>query len=49
LAKNLDSLCQDAAMRRELGEAAARRARGLFSLETFNARHLEIYRRLLGS
>lgn len=49
LARNLTALACDAAMRRDLGEAAAKRARGLFSLETFHARHLEIYRRLAGA
>lgn len=49
LARNLTALSGDAAMRRDLGEAAAKRARGLFSLETFHARHLEIYRRLAGA
>ncbi|GAB5461740.1 glycosyltransferase family 4 protein [Hoeflea alexandrii] len=49
LAQNLATLCRDPAMRRDFGEAAARRARGLFSLETFNARHVDLYRRLLDS
>ena len=49
LARNLASLCQDPAMRRDFGEAAARRARALFSLETFNARHVDLYRRLIES
>ncbi len=49
LAQNLIALSRDTAMRRDLGEAAARRARGLFSLETFHARHLEIYNRLAGA
>ena len=49
LAQNLIALSRDTAMRRDLGEAAARRARGLFSLATFHARHLEIYNRLAGA
>ena len=49
LAKNLIALSGDAAMRRDYGEAAARRARQMFSLETFHARHIEIYRRLAGA
>ena len=49
LAHNLVALVGDAAMRQDLGEAAAKRARGMFSLETFHARHLEIYRRLAGA
>jgi glycosyltransferase involved in cell wall biosynthesis len=48
LARNLIALTEDIAMRQNLGEAAARRARGLFSLETFRARHMEVYNRLAG-
>lgn len=49
LAGNLIALTEDAAMRRDYGDAAAIRARRLFSLETFHARHLEIYNRLAGA
>ena len=49
LAENLIALTEDTAMRRDLGKAAAKRARGLFSLETFVARHIELYNRLAGA
>ncbi|WP_417416273.1 glycosyltransferase family 4 protein [Hoeflea sp.] len=47
--QNLIALTEDTAMRQDYGDAAAIRARGLFSLETFHARHLEIYNRLAGA
>ncbi|SOE13654.1 glycosyltransferase involved in cell wall bisynthesis [Hoeflea halophila] len=49
LAQNLIAMSEDSAMRRAYGEAGAERARGMFSLDTFHARHLEIYRRLTGA
>jgi len=49
LARNLITLSEDSALRRGYGEAAAARARSMFSLDTFHARHLEIYRRLTGA
>lgn len=49
LARNLIALSEDSALRRGYGEAAAARARSLFSLDTFHARHLEIYQRLTGA
>jgi len=49
LAKNLIALSEDDAMRRAYGKAASARARQMFSLDIFHARHLGVYRRLTGA
>jgi len=47
LAARLDALLADPALRRRLGGESRRRAQEKFSIHTFRAAHLDLYRRLL--
>ena len=49
LARGVESLIADRALRSRLGEAAKTRARELFSAEAIVTRYVQLYRRVLGS